>query len=217
MDQYPDGLPADIVERIARPRKSETDESDRTSDEGGGSSAKEATFSRTPQERIDQAVEELNESLSEQLLELIHSQTDRFFENLVLDVLREMGYGAGRGAIRHQGGVHDGGIDGIISLDRLGLEKVYIQAKRWRENSVGRPEIQAFSGALRGRAASKGVFITTSTFTKHAVEFAERVSDSIVLVDGDRLTSLMIEYGVGVQTERTVRVADADRDYFEAD
>ncbi|MGM0558833.1 MAG: restriction endonuclease, partial [Myxococcota bacterium] len=172
---------------------------------------------QTPQERIESAVEELYDSVSEQLLSMIHEKSDDFFETLVLDVLQAMGYGAGRNAIKHQGGTNDGGIDGVISLDRLGLEKVYVQAKRWKDNTVGRPDVQAFSGALRGNQASKGVFITTSTFSSHARDFARTVSDSIVLVDGDLLTSLMIEHGVGVQTRQTIKVVDTDRDYFESE
>lgn len=217
LENRPEGLNGDEIERIARPRK--YDEAS-GGDAGLGSEVSTAdddaaVSTRTPQERIDAAIAELYESISEQLLELIHEQSDRFFENLVLDVLREMGYGAGREAIKHRGGVHDSGIDGIISLDRLGLEKVYIQAKRWKDRTVGRPDVQGFSGALQGQKASKGVFITTSNFSSHAEEFARQVSDSIVLIDGARLTSLMIEYGVGVQTERIVRVVEADRDYFE--
>jgi restriction system protein len=107
----------------------------------------------------------------------------------------------------------DGGIDGIISLDRLGLEKVYVQAKRW-QNTVGRPEIQAFFGALAGHRANKGVFITTSSYSREAREYAARVSDSLVLVDGARLAALMIQHGVGV-SHRMLRIAKVDSDYFE--
>ena len=110
----------------------------------------------------------------------------------------------------------DGGIDGIITLDRLGLEKVYVQAKRWAKGGVGRPEIQKFFGALAGRRANRGVFITTSTFTGEAKEYARQVSDSIVLVDGKELAALMIEYGVGVSVQRTIKIARLDSDYFEA-
>jgi restriction system protein len=123
-----------------------------------------------------------------------------------------MGYGATREDLQRVGGSGDAGIDGIISLDKLGLEKVYVQAKCW-QNSVGRPELQAFYGALEGHKARKGVFITTSTFTAQAIEFARSV-EGIVLVDGNRLASLMIEHEVGISS-RTVRIPKIDSDYFD--
>jgi restriction system protein len=123
-----------------------------------------------------------------------------------------MGYGATREDLQRVGGSGDGGIDGIISLDRLGLEKVYVQAKRW-QNSVGRPELQAFYGALAGHKARKGVFITTSSFTAQASEFARSV-EGIVLVDGTRLASLMVQHEVGVNS-RIVRIPKIDSDYFD--
>ena len=137
-----------------------------------------------------------------------------FFEILVLDLLHAMGYGTRRDDLRRVGGSGDGGIDGIITLDKLGLEKVYVQAKRWT-NTVGRPDIQAFYGALAGRHARKGVFITTSTYSREATEFADSVSDSIVLVDGRLLANLMIEHRVGVDHERTIRIPRLDSDYFD--
>jgi restriction system protein len=123
-----------------------------------------------------------------------------------------MGYGTSRSDVQRVGGSGDGGIDGVISLDRLGLEKVYVQAKRW-QSVVGRPEIQGFFGALAGQRANKGVFITTSTFTQQALDFARSV-ERIVLVDGKRLAQLMIDHEVGV-TSRTVRIPRVDSDYFE--
>ena len=170
----------------------------------------------SPLERIEKAIEDLNDSVSAELLGLILDGTPTFFENLVLDLLHAMGYGASRAKLVRVGGSGDGGIDGIISLDKLGLEKVYVQAKRWRDNSVGQPQVQSFFGALAGRKASKGVFITTAKFTREAEEFAGAVSDSIVLVDGERLTELMIEHGVGV-SHKHYRVARVDTDYFEGE
>lgn len=134
------------------------------------------------------------------------------FETIVLDLLHSMGYGTSREDVRRAGGSGDGGIDGIISLDRLGLEKVYVQAKRW-QGPVGRPEVQGLYGALVGQRATKGEFITTSAFTPRAVEFADSVG-GIVLVDGNRLANLMIEHEVGV-TLRPVKVPKLDSDYFE--
>ncbi len=166
----------------------------------------------SPDDRLEQALQELRESVAGELLELIGRSTPTFFEALVLDLLHAMGYGTSRTDLQRVGGSGDGGIDGIISLDRLGLEKVYVQAKRW-QNSVGRPEVQGFYGALAGQRANKGVFITTSTFTSQAVDFAKSV-ERIVLVDGERLAQFMIEHGVGV-SHRTVKVPKLDSDYFE--
>lgn len=166
----------------------------------------------TPDDRLESALTELKEAAGEDLLETIGRMSPRFFENLVLDLLHAMGYGASRTDLQHVGRSGDGGIDGIISLDRLGLEKVFVQAKRW-QNSVGPEAVQAFYGALEGRRASKGVFITTSTFTAGAVEFAQLV-EKIVLIDGARLADLMMEYGVGV-SHRIVRIPKIDSDYFE--
>lgn len=175
-----------------------------------------AVAHQSPEERIDGAILELNDSLAAELLDEIMSAPPAFFERLVLDVLHAMGYGVTRADLEETGKSGDGGIDGIITLDRLGLEKVYVQAKRWaRGNVVSRPQIQAFYGALAGRRARKGVYITTSTFSGEARDYASSVSDSLVLVDGDQLTSLMIEYGVGVAIQRTVKIGRVDSDYFD--
>lgn len=167
----------------------------------------------SPEEQIESAVRELHLSVAADLLEQIAANTPEFFERLVLDLLHAMGYGSDPEALHRVGKSGDGGIDGVITLDRLGFEKVYVQAKRW-QGSVGRPEIQGFFGALAGHRAGKGVFITTSSFTREARDYASRVSDSLVLVDGARLTALMIAHGVGV-THRVIRIAKVDSDYFE--
>jgi len=158
------------------------------------------------------ALDEISDAVAAELLEVIGHSTPQFFEILVLDLLHAMGYGASRTDLQHVGKSGDGGIDGIISLDRLGLEKVYVQAKRWQQ-SIGRPDIQGFYGALAGQRAKKGVFITTSAFTAQATEFARSV-EGIVLIDGARLASLMIEHGVGV-SHNVVKVPKLDSDYFE--
>jgi restriction system protein len=167
---------------------------------------------QSPDEALEHALLEIRESVASELLDTILNASPRFFENLVLDLLHAMGYGTNRTDLQRVGGVGDEGIDGIISLDRLGLEKVYVQAKRW-QSSVGRPEVQAFYGALRGQRANKGVFITTSAFTSQATEFAKSI-EGLVLVDGARLASLMIEHAVGV-TNRSLSVPKLDSDYFE--
>jgi restriction system protein len=166
----------------------------------------------SPDDRLEEALEELRDTVVEELLEVIGRSSPTFFEQLVLDLLHAMGYGTSRSDLLRVGGAGDAGIDGVISLDRLGLEKVYVQAKRW-QSSVGRPEVQAFYGALAGQRANKGVFITTSTFTEQALQFAKWV-ERIVLVDGERLASLMIEHAVGV-SHRVVKVPKLDSDYFE--
>jgi restriction system protein len=168
----------------------------------------------SPDERIDAALREIRESVAAELLELIGRESPGFFENLVLDLLHAMGYGLSREELQTVGGSGDGGIDGIISLDRLGLQKVYVQAKRW-QNSVGGPVVRDFIGALTTRGADKGVLLTTSKFTNDAFVTAEKVrTGTIVLIDGRRLADLMIDHGVGV-SHRTVRLPRIDNDYFE--
>jgi restriction system protein len=166
----------------------------------------------TPDERLGEALAELRAAVVRELRETLANVSPAFFETIVLDVLHRLGYGANRSDLQRVGGTGDGGIDGVISLDKLGLEKVYVQAKRW-QNSVGRPEIQAFYGALAGNRARKGVFITTSLFTQQALEFARSV-EGIVLVDGPRLAELMIDNEIGV-TARTLKIPKLDSDYFD--
>ena len=166
----------------------------------------------SPDDRLSQALLELRQAAEAELLELLSNVSPSFFETVVLDLLHRMGYGASRADLQRVGGAGDAGIDGIISLDRLGLEKVYVQAKRW-QNSVGRPELQAFFGALAGQKARKGVFITTSGFSAQALDYAKSV-EGIVLVDGLRLAGLMIDHEVGIAS-RTVRIPKIDGDYFD--
>lgn len=165
----------------------------------------------SPDDRLQTALEEIRASVAVELLELLSQVTPKYFETVVLDVLHKLGYGTRRSDLQRVGGSGDGGIDGIISLDRLGLEKVYVQAKRWQA-AVGRPEIQGFYGALAGQRANKGIFITTSAFTSQAVDFARSV-EGIVLVDGEMLAGLMMDYEVGVSTQR-INVPAVDSDYF---
>lgn len=210
--QHKAGLSAEELERLVRvPADSKVIDGPTDTSEPPKPDA--TVVNASPDERIDEAVRELHDSVAAELLELILTATPAFFEGLVLDLLHALGYGLDRSSLQQVGKSGDGGIDGIISLDRLGLEKVYVQAKRWQGN-VGRPEIQSFFGALAGHRASKGVFITSSAFTKDARAYAAQVSDSLVLVDGHRLATLMIEHGVGV-SHRTIRIARVDSDYFE--
>ncbi|MFQ2154085.1 restriction endonuclease [Aeromonas sp. 82P] len=169
----------------------------------------------TPQEQIEQAMTTLNQSLADDLLSEILAMPPRFFEQLVVDLMVAMGYGGSQQdaaqTTRYQS---DGGIDGIIKEDRLGLDSIYLQAKRYTEKTVGRPEIQAFAGALDLHRARKGVFITTSSFSREAMEYVGLIEKRIVLIDGQRLAALMIEYGVGVTTRQTLTIKALDSDYF---
>lgn len=166
----------------------------------------------SPDDRLEQALKELREAVAADLLDNLLQVSPGRFEIIVLDVLHRLGYGASRNDLQRVGGSGDGGIDGIISLDKLGLEKVYVQAKRW-QNTVGRPELQAFYGALAGQKAKRGVFITTSGFTAQAIDFARSV-EGIVLVDGSKLVNLMMDHEVGV-TSRLIKLPKLDSDYFD--
>ncbi len=168
----------------------------------------------TPEDHIALGYQQIREALAADLLRSIKECAPDFFEQLVVDLLLAMGYGGSRqdaGQAVGRGG--DGGIDGIIKEDRLGLDAIYIQAKRW-EGVVGRPEIQKFAGALQGQRARKGIFLTTSSYTKEAREFAASIDSKIILIDGEALASLMIDYGVGVTDVASYLVKRVDSDYF---
>ena len=157
----------------------------------------------------------LRNTLESELLKFVKDSSPSFFERLVVDLLVHMGYGGNRSdAGKAIGRSGDGGIDGIINEDKLGLEVIYIQAKKW-ESTVGRPEIHKFAGALMGQSAKKGVFITTSSYSKEAVEFANSVGTKIVLIDGNLLAKLMVDYDVGVSTVGRYEVKKIDADYFD--
>ncbi len=168
----------------------------------------------TPEERIEGAFDELKGDLISNLLDQISKVSPAFFERLVVDVLLAMGYGGSlKDAGKAIGKSGDGGIDGTINEDKLGLDVIYIQAKRW-EATVGRPEIQKFMGALAGKRAKKGVFITTSSYSNDARTYADSIDAKIVLVDGKQLAELMIEHGVGVSQQDAYIVKKIDADYF---
>jgi len=167
-----------------------------------------------PEETLETAYQELHDELASELLQTIKQCPPDFFERLVIDVLIKMGYGGSRKeAGQAIGKVSDGGIDGIIKEDKLGLDIIYIQAKRW-EGLVGRPEIQKFAGALQGQRARKGIFITTSNFTKDALIYVENIDTKIILIDGQRLAELMIGHNVGANTTAIYEVKKIDTDYF---
>ena len=169
---------------------------------------------QTPEESIEGAYQSIRADLAIELLQQIMNCSPAFFEQIVVDLLVKMGYGGSRkDAGQAVGKSSDGGIDGIINEDRLGLDVIYIQAKRW-EGVVGRPEIQKFVGALQGRRAKKGIFITTSGFTGDAKIYANLIENKVVLIDGDTLATLMIDFNVGVSSTRTYEVKRIDSDYF---
>lgn len=187
-------------------------------DSNGSSPGEADVDSETPDARNASAVNELNEALSSQLLERVQSMDATAFEHLVVDLLVNMGYGGTQAEAAGSvvGATGDGGIDGIIKEDRLGLDNIYVQAKRWKDgNTVGRPDVQQFMGALVGRGARKGIFITASSFSSGSREFVQDKDISIVLLDGKQLVALMIEHGVGVAERDTVVIKDLDEDYFD--
>jgi restriction system protein len=169
----------------------------------------------TPEDLVEKGYEQLRRTLASDLLEKVKSCSPRFFERLVVDLLVAMGYGGSRqDAGKAVGQARDGGIDGIIKEDKLGLDAVYIQAKRW-EQPVGRPVVQGFSGSLDPHRARKGVFITTSRFTDDAREYVDKIEKKIVLIDGEELAQLMIDHGIGVTDMATYTLKRMDTDYFE--
>ncbi|HHW57794.1 MAG TPA: restriction endonuclease [Clostridia bacterium] len=171
----------------------------------------------TPIERIDEAFKEIRASLAKELLQKLKEIDFYKFEEIVLDLLVKMGYGGSREeAKKATRRTNDEGIDGIINEDRLGLDRIYIQAKRWQNTVVGRPEIQKFSGALDTPGANKGIFITTSTFSNDAVEYANRLTNKkIILIDGYQLAEYMIDFNVGVSVQEVYEIKRIDNDYFE--
>ncbi|TCW40966.1 restriction system protein [Laceyella sacchari] len=170
---------------------------------------------KPPRETLSESYELIRKELAEELLEQVMKCSPDFFEDLVVKLLVAMGYGGSLAdAGQRVGGTGDGGIDGIIKEDKLGLSQIYIQGKRW-DKPVGSPEIQQFAGALTAKNAEKGVFITTSRFTASAISFAEKVPKNIVLIDGDNLAELMIDYNIEVSEEERYIVKRIDSDFFE--
>lgn len=178
------------------------------------SPAGEATL--TPEEQLESAYRVLRDNLAAELLETVKKSPPGFFERLVIELLVSMGYGGSEeDAAKVVGGPRDEGIDGVIKEDKLGLDAVYVQAKRWKE-AVGRPTVQAFAGSLEGHRARKGVLISTSHFTPDAHAYVEKIGKRIVLIDGKRLADLMIEHDVGVKTKRAYVLKKLDSDFFES-
>jgi restriction system protein len=168
----------------------------------------------TPEESLETANQTIRNALAAEIIEKVKTCSPGFFERLVVELLVKMGYGGTlQEAGKAVGKSGDGGIDGIINEDRLGLDVIYLQAKRW-EGNVSRPEIQKFAGALQGKRARKGVFITTSDFTKEAREYVAMIDSKIILIDGEELAELMIDYNVGVSVATVYEIKKMDSDYF---
>ncbi len=175
----------------------------------------ETVDSRTPEESLEIEYQKIRSNLASQLLDRIKQSSPAFFEKLVVELLVKMGYGGSRSdAGRAVGKSGDGGIDGIIKEDRLGLDVIYIQAKRWDGNAVGRRDVQQFAGALQGQRANKGIFLTTSRFTDEAHSYVSTIGSKIVLIDGEQLAQLMIDHNVGVSSSATYEIKRIDSDYF---
>lgn len=174
------------------------------------------TITETPEEQLETAYLRLRKSLAQDLINKVIELPPSFFERLVVDLLVKMGYGGSiKDAGKAIGKSGDEGIDGTIKEDKLGLDIIYIQAKRWQpKNVVGRPEIHKFVGALAGQGAKKGIFITTSNFTKEAIDYSPKNETKIVLINGEQLAQLMIDYGIGVSTVNTYELKRIDGDYF---
>ncbi len=169
-----------------------------------------------PYELVERGVARINDEVASNLLVRLHSQDPAFFEQAVVDLVVAMGYGGADARAARTQLSNDGGIDGIIDQDVLGLSRVYIQAKRYAlDSSVLRPDVQSFVGALQGQQANQGVFITTGRFSSGAIKYARSVPTRVVLIDGPRLAELMIRYRVGVQVKRTLQIVDVDEDFFE--
>lgn len=188
----------------------------RSGDKASESKVTSDISTATPSEALEAAYENLRDELSDELLTRLKKISPAFFERVVVELLVKMGYGGSRAdAGKAIGRSGDGGIDGIIKEDKLGLDVVYIQAKRWDNNPVGRPDVMQFAGALQAQRANKGIFITTSRFTDDARSYVSQIGSKIVLIDGEQLTNLMIEHDVGVSTISLYPVKKVDSDYFE--
>ena len=183
-------------------------------DESASPAAEQASTPATPEETLEAAYQQIHRYLADELLNRIKSAPPAFFERLVVDLLVRMGYGGSRKeAGKALGRSGDEGVDGIINEDKLGLDIIYLQAKRW-EGTVGRPEIQKFVGALHGKRARKGVFITTSSYSAEARDYVTNIDPKVVLIDGTELADLMIDHGLGVSTTGSYTIKRVDSDYF---
>ena len=214
LNKYPNGIKPEILEETegykrwgVRTRVSQTDKPKASVISGG----------ETPTENIEFAIQQLEDSLAHELITRIMQATPKFLELIILVLLGKMGYGDGNDSLEHLGGPGDEGLDGVINQDRLGLQKIYIQAKRFKHgNNIGRPEVQKFMGALQGQGASGGVFITTSEFSKEAEDYVTKnMTPRIILIDGFELGRLLVKHEVGVVALRSYKVLEIDENLFD--
>ena len=218
LDENPSRIDVILLDRYEAFRSFKLRRRDRTENETENLVLQQEIIpEQTPEDALAAAYQKLRRNLEGELLDQVKAASPAFFERLVIDLLVTMGYGGSRqDAGRAIGRSGDEGIDGIIKEDKLGLDVIYIQAKRW-EGTVGRPEIQKFAGALQGQRANKGVFITTSTFSRDAEEYAKVINSKIILIDGELLVSLMVDHNVGVAQVGVYELKQVDSDYFEGD
>lgn len=215
LDKYPKGLDKAHLQKIAAYR----DYQPRAVNTGrppGQDKTPQRSEDLAPTEQIEDGISRIHTKVGDELLIRLRESHPDFFEQAVVDLLLKMGYGGAEQRGKRIGGSGDGGVDGVIDQDALGLDQIYVQAKRYKEgNNVGRETIQAFIGALHGAGASRGVFITTSSFTENARAYATNIPSRVILIDSQRLVGLMIKYRVGVQAEETYTVVAIDEDFFE--
>lgn len=210
--RYPDRVDVTVLEQFPEFREFASRSTPPTPRRRASSPSAE---SQTPEESLEAAYNRLRSTIEAELLQLVKNASPEFFERLVVQLLVAMGYGGSlKDAGEAIGRTGDGGIDGIIKEDRLGLDVIHIQAKRWNDRTVGRPDVQSFAGSLDGVRAKKGIFITTSSFSKEAHDYVDRIDKRIVLIDGNQLASLMYDYDIGVSTTATYPVKRVDADFF---
>lgn len=216
LEKQPKTINVELLRQYPEFREFEGPKDTRSSNKASKQKALSETSAATPLEQLETAYENLRDKLADELLAKLKKVSPAFFEKVVVELLVKMGYGGSRAdAGKAIGKSGDGGIDGIIKEDKLGLDVVYIQAKRWDSNPVGRPDVMQFVGALQAQRANKGIFITTSRFTDDARSYVSQIGSKIVLIDGEQLTNLMIEHDVGVSTVSLYPVKKIDSDYFE--
>jgi restriction system protein len=216
LEKQPKTINVELLRQYPEFREFEGPKDTRSSNKASKQKALSETSAATPLEQLEAAYESLRDKLADELLAKLKKVSPAFFEKVVVELLVKMGYGGSRAdAGKAIGKSGDGGIDGIIKEDKLGLDVVYIQAKRWDSNPVGRPDVMQFVGALQAQRANKGIFITTSRFTEDASSYVSQIGSKIVLIDGEQLTNLMIEHDVGVSTVSLYPVKKIDSDYFE--
>lgn len=215
LDAHPDGFGVDLLRQFEEFREFQA----RNKLSSSGTvivSLPGEVSGQTPLETVSAAVSQLDEEVAAELVQRLLLAPPEFLEKAVLRLLVAMGYGGSDDAAVHLGGPGDGGFDGVINQDRLGIGRIYLQAKRYQpERAIGRPDVQAFLGALHHAGAAGGVFITTSRFSPDALDFARTITPRVILIDGDRLGRLMVAHGVGVQERQTFRLVEADENFFD--